>query len=331
MTTNPTTGLRFDAEWHQIVSQAGGQVAKPQFKDVLELRVFNDRAVALSHELAPPAEGVEETKTELPSPDGGPAFSVSRFATAAHRAPPADGEPPRPAVLYFHGGGMVSCSVEIYRRGIAFNAAATGVQFFAVDYPLAPEHPAPAPANACFAALQWLSRHAAEMHVDPARIIVMGDSAGALMATTVALLARDRGLSPPVAKQVLIYPMLDDRTELPADSPLEKFLEWRSLDNRLAWDAYLSGKRGAPDEEIPPYAVPARFESLAGLPTTYIEIGGLDLFRDESLRYALRLSEVDVEVEFHLLPGVPHAFEKGLGSHVVIKALEARLHAVRAV
>lgn len=208
----------------------------------------------------------------------------------------------------------------------------TGIQQFAVDYPRAPEHPAPAAVNDIYLALEWLSAHAKEMHIDPARIIVMGDSAGGGIAAGTCLMARDKGLTPPVAKQILIYPMLDDRTRYPDDWPMRNFITWKIEDNEMAWDAYLgAGKRGREDVDVSPYAAPARVESVAGLPSTYIEVGGLDLFRDENLKYVARLAEQNVEVEFHLYPGVPHGFENAVGSWVVTQALENRVRALQTV
>jgi acetyl esterase/lipase len=227
---------------------------------------------------------------------------------------------------------MISCTVETFRPAIARSVAGTGIQQFAVDYPRAPEHPAPAAVNDVYLALEWLSAHAKEMHVDPARIIVMGDSAGGGLAAGVVLMARDRGLTPPVAKQILIYPMLDDRTHYPEDWPMRSFLTWKAEDNVMAWDAYVGAdKRGREEADVSPYAAPARATSVEGLPSTYMEVGGLDLFRDEDMKYALRLTEANVEVEFHLYPGVPHGFENALGSWVVTRALENRVRAMQTV
>lgn len=208
----------------------------------------------------------------------------------------------------------------------------SGIQQFAVDYPRSPEHPAPAAVNDAYLALEWLSAHAKEMYVDPARIIVLGDSAGGGLAAGVVLMARDKGLTPPVAKQILIYPMLDDRTHFPVDWPVRPLLTWKAEDNVMGWDAYVGAdKRGREDADISPYAAPARVKSVEGLPSTYMEVGGLDLFRDEDMEYALRLTKANVEVEFHLYPGVPHGFEGAIGSWVADRALENRVRALRTV
>ena len=191
-----------------------------------------------------------------------------------------NGAAPGAAVLYLHGGGMIMGSVALYDGPVARYVSNSGVPMLSVDYRRAPEHPYPTPIEDCYAGLQWLGTHAAELGVDPARSAVMGDSAGGGLAAALALLARDRG-GPALARQILIYPMLDDRNTVP-DPEIVPFALWTYDDNITGWGA---------------------------LPAAYIEVGQLDIFRDEDLAYAQRLSHAGVEVEFHLRPGVPHEFE----------------------
>jgi len=141
--------------------------------------------------------------------------------------------------------------------------------------------------------------------VDPARLAVMGDSAGGGLAAGVCLLARDRG-GPAIAQQILVYPMLDDRTSVP-DPQLVPFLTWTYDDNVTGWRALLGESAG--DGDVSPYAAPARATDLSGLPSTYIEVGELDIFRNEDISYARRLADAGVSTELHLYPGCPHAFE----------------------
>lgn len=280
-----------------------------------------------------PDDPVTETKVEVPTFDGAQ-ITVSRFAQAKHRAALPEGEPPRPAVYCIHGGGMVSGSVEIYAPQFCRNAAMWDVQIFAVGYRVAPESPAPGPVEDAWAGLQWLSQHAASMGVDPARIVLYGDSAGGGIAAGTALLARDRKLAPPVAKQVLIYPMLDDRTHYGADWPVRPFLGWSEKDNEIGWAAYVGAdKAGKKEADVSIYAAPGRAttEELVGLPKTYMDTAGLDLFCGEDLGYATKLLEAHVEVEFHLYPGVPHGFEPSVTPRVVKTAYENRTRAIRAV
>jgi acetyl esterase/lipase len=210
-----------------------------------------------------------------------------------------------PGVLYLHGGGMILGSVEQYDQLIRWFVAESGVPALAVDYRLAPEHPHPVPVEDCYAGLVWLTEHAAELGVDPARIAVMGDSAGGGLAAGVALLARDRG-GPALARQILIYPMLDDRTTTP-DPALRPFLTWTYDDNVTGWGALLGADAGT--DAVPPYAAPGRADDVSGLPPTYVDVGALDIFRDEDVEYARRIADTGTPVELHVHPGAPHGFE----------------------
>lgn len=259
-------------------------------------------------------------------------IEITRFATAGQMESHAALQP---AVLYLHGGGTVAVSVEIFAPQLAKLAAESGVQVFSVEYRLAPEHPDPTPTEDCYAALQWLSTRGADLGVDPARLGLMGDSAGGGLAAGIALMARDRGLEPPVKKQILIYPMLDDRSVAALSaashtSPLLELVTFSLPTAKLCWEAYVGKeKAGRPDADVSPYAAPGRATDLRGLPSTYIDVGGLDLFRDECATFAARLAAADVETEFHLFPGVPHAFEAASNIGVTKRAIEGRIQWMR--
>jgi acetyl esterase/lipase len=232
---------------------------------------------------------------------------------------------PGPAALYLHGGGMILGSVALYDGPVARYVSSSGVPMLSVDYRLAPEHPHPIPVEDAYAGLQWLSDHAAELAVDRSRIAVMGDSAGGGLAAAVALLARDRR-GPAVARQILMFPMLDDRTTTP-DPETAPFATWGYEDNLTGWTALLGKQIGGPD--VSSYAAPARETDLTGLPPAYLEVGQLDIFRDEDLTYARRLSDAGVDVEFHLHPGVPHEFDTfAWDTDVARRAIADRLRAL---
>ena len=207
-----------------------------------------------------------------------------------------------PAVLYIHGGGMILGSIDESHTLIAGYVAASGVSMLAVDYRLAPEHPHPAPVEDCYAALCFLVQHGG---VDPTRIGVMGDSAGGGLAAATTLVVRDRG-GPAIARQVLVYPMVDDRTTSVAPA-LAPFLTWSLEDNETGWRALLGERFGG---DVPEHAAPARARKLSGLPPAYIEVGQLDLFCDEDIAYAGQLARAGVEVELHVHPGCPHSFDR---------------------
>jgi acetyl esterase/lipase len=200
---------------------------------------------------------------------------------------------------------MIVGNFGLFDAPLSRYVSASGVPMLSVDYRVAPEHPHPVPVEDSYAGLRWLSDHADELGVDPARIAVMGDSAGGGLAAAVALLARDRS-GPVVARQILLYPMLDDRNTTP-DPEIVPFAGWSYDDNATGWGALLGNAVGGP--EVSAYAAPARATDLSGLPAAYIEVGQLDIFRDEDLEYARRLSLAGVPVEFHLYPGVPHEFD----------------------
>jgi acetyl esterase/lipase len=263
------------------------------------MRESGNAGLALLLSALPDVPGVRTTEVEVSGYSGAPVAArwYQREATN-----------PGSAILYIHGGGMVLGSMDLYDKVPATYVAETGVPMLSVDYRLAPEYPHPVPVEDCFAALTWLHEHAADYGIDPARIAVMGDSAGGGLAAATAIVARDRGV--PVARQILIYPMLDDRNVVP-DPELVPFATWSYEDNLTGWGALLGDQRGAAD--VPPAAAPARLTSFAGLAPAYIEVGELDIFRDEDIEYARQLGRAGVSAELHVHTGVPHGFDAMAG------------------
>lgn len=244
-----------------------------------------------------------------------PDISVTeRFVPGAEGMPdvrvlvylPTTVQGPLPALLWIHGGGYVIGTADAEDLGVKSIVSAIGCAAVSVDYRLAPETPHPGPVEDCYTALLWLSTHADELGVDPTRIAIGGGSAGGGLAAGLGLLARDRG-EVPLAFQLLIYPMLDDRTVNTADphSYTGEFL-WTAAANHFGWRALLGQEPGGPN--ISPYAAAARAESLAGLPPTFISVGALDLFLEEDLEYARRLMRAGVPTELHVYPGAYHGF-----------------------
>ncbi|MFW2829478.1 alpha/beta hydrolase [Sphingomonas sp. ID0503] len=213
----------------------------------------------------------------------------------------------RPAILHTHGGGYVSGSArqEInFCQQIARDVECTIVS---VEYRLAPETDWRGSVEDNYAALLWVYHNAAAIGVDPKRIAVMGESAGGGHAALLALAARDRG-EVPLVLQLLIYPMLDDRTASSRGVPPDVgTLVWNGAANRFGWSSFLGMPPGGTD--VPAAAVPARREDLAGLPPTYVAVGGIDLFVQEDIAFAERLTAAGVPVELHAIPGAFHGFE----------------------
>jgi len=208
-----------------------------------------------------------------------------------------------PAILLIHGGGMVMGSLETEDRAAREICSVLDVVVVSVGYRLAPEHPYPAALNDCADAYAFLRTRAADLKIDPDRLAVVGGSAGGGLALALALRLRD--LNRPLPRLVLAaYPMLDDRRDTQSMCRLEPMGIWDQEDNEEAWTAYLGGVIA--DQ----YAAPARAESLAELPPVFLDVGDHDLFRDEAMLFASRLTQAGVPTEFHLYPGAFHASEE---------------------
>jgi acetyl esterase/lipase len=221
---------------------------------------------------------------------------------------PHPGTTGRPALLHVHGGGMIIGSAATMQFGPSSMASALGIPVASVEYRLAPETPFPGPQEDCFAALEWLAGNVAELGIDPARIGVIGESAGGGLAAAVALMARDKG-GPALAAQFLVYPMIDHRTgstNCPWGNPSTGEFVWTREHNQFGWEA-LRGDY-APVDERKGWFSPSLAEDLTCLPPTWIGTGSLDLFFDEDIDYARRLVAAGVPVEMHSYPGAIHGF-----------------------
>ena len=230
---------------------------------------------------------------------------------------------PSGALLWIHGGGLILGNPEQGHEQCTQICEEAGVLVVSVEYRLAPEDPFPAGLDDCMAALRWLHDQAAALGVDPDRIAVGGDSAGGGLTAAVCQRAFDED-GPPVAFQLLVYPMLDDRTTLRDDLDPEGVYLWSPASNRYAWSAYL-GRPPSLSHAPPPHAVPARREDLTGLPPAWIGVGDLDLFHDEDVDYARRLQAAGVPCELHIEPGMWHGADSIVLSAATSKRFRSRM------
>lgn len=213
----------------------------------------------------------------------------------------------RPAILHTHGGGFVMGSAEDGIASLQALCKELDCLAVSVEYRLAPETTWAGSLADNYAGLKWLHGSAAALGVDPARIAVMGESAGGGHAAILAIAARDRG-EVPVAFQCLVYPMLDDRTGSTRRMPPHVGqIGWNAHDNRFGWESFLGQVPGL--RSAPAGAVPARVERLAGLPPAWIGVGSIDLFHDEDVDYAQRLNHAGVPAELIVVPGAFHGFD----------------------
>ena len=272
-----------------------------------QIRAMFKEMMAQTVATMPASPDISVSERHIPGPQGAPDVRIQIYL-------PKNVATPTPAILWIHGGGYVIGSSDQAALDLQNIIAATGCAAVAVDYRLAPEAPHPAPVEDCYAALKWLYTNASELDVDASRIAIGGDSAGGGLTAALALLTRDRG-EVPLIFQLLIYPMLDDRTvTTPDPHPYTGEYIWTPDANRFGWTALLGQEPGGPD--VSPYAAPARAEHLEGLPPTLIGVGTLDLFLEEDLEYARRLMRAGVPTELHVYPGAFHGFPMAANSQI---------------
>lgn len=213
----------------------------------------------------------------------------------------------RPGYFHIHGGGYVIGKPETrHIRDIATMNAHDCV-VLTPAYRLAPETKFPGAIEDLYAALKWFHDEADTLGVDRDRIIVAGESAGGGLAACLMLMVRDRGEFS-VAGQILVYPMLDDRTggAVQPQKYAGEFV-WTSEMNQFGWSCMLPCEPGS--EGISEYAAAARAVDLAGLPPAFIFTGALDLYIDENLHHAKRLIHAGVPTSLHVYPGAYHSFD----------------------
>lgn len=256
-------------------------------------------------------EAVRRAVEGTPQPDDMPAMAAIEdraFISSTRQIPiriyrPRSDSGPCPALVYFHGGGLVMGSIHAFEPLARALAATSGATVVSVEYRLAPESPPPAQFDDAYTATCWAVENAVGLGLDAARIGVVGDSAGGTLAAAVALAARDRS-GPELFVQVLLYPGLDrDMTcssivSMP-DAPM---LTRDDID--YMHELADSGVSTPPD----PYRFPAMATELVGLPPAIVVTAACDPIRDWGERYAVRLRDAGVQTTLTRYPGVYHGF-----------------------
>jgi len=264
--------------------------------DVVNARIAIEEMLAAFQ--VPPSENITIENRHIPGPAGAPKVGIRLYT-------PKPRTERLPAVLWIHGGGFLVGKPGMDDHLCQRFVEEVGCILVSVDWRLAPENPFPAGVEDCYAALLWMVACASELSIDTERIAVAGGSAGGGVAAAVALLARDRG-GPKLAFQMPLYGCLDDRHITPSSTAITDERVWNTDISKKAWGLYLAG---SDENAISPYAAPARAQSLANLPPTYICIGEVDLMRDENIEYATRLMQAGVQTELHIYPGAFHGFD----------------------
>lgn len=291
-------------------------VSFPNFTpgDAFAWRKRADALYALVNELLPATDGV--AAAELHIPFNGTLLRARRYSGKTRFS--------RGLVLYVHGGGGVAGSVNLYDKIVAQYVKQSGVDFISLEYGLAPETAGHMQTEQVTATLAWLYEHSSQLDIDPERIVLMGDSGGGGIAASAALMARDRHLA--LAGLVLVYPMLD-RQVAEVNPELSPFLTVTADEVKTAWQARIGNEIS---DALPEYVSPAAAQDLTGLPALFIDVGDLDLFCQESMRWASRAASAGVQTECHLYPGVNHGFELlAPASDIARQAISLRCGAIR--
>ncbi|KAI8800333.1 esterase/lipase [Cladochytrium replicatum] len=253
-----------------------------------------------------PLVGVTLSTVHVPGPPG---CKPVRTLLIVPKNLPQDRLPP--AVLWIHGGGLILGTPEISVPRCCLFALELNAVFALPDYRLAPDHRAPAAVDDCYAVLDWL-KNGADGRVDGSVLAVGGESAGGGLAAAVVQMAKDTRVA--IRSQILMYPMLDDRSAFNAEEYPEPagVKIWHRKNNILGWSSYLGEEHVKDPASAPPYAIPGRRVDLSGLAEAWIGVGTEDLFHQEDVEYARRLKDAGVKVELMVVPGAFHAFDAWL-------------------
>ncbi|MFO0593502.1 MAG: alpha/beta hydrolase [Polyangiaceae bacterium] len=241
---------------------------------------------------------------------------------------PAEATGPLPVIVFYHGGGFVLGSLKSHDGECRELSLSVHAVVVAVDYRLAPEHKFPTPVNDAIAAYEWVAENAASIGGDPAKMAVMGDSAGGNLSAVVARELRHHPRKP--VFQLLVYPC----TDMTRSKPSHRYFQEGFFLTKESIDWFLGAYLRSPDQETDPRASPLLAGNHQGLCPAYIVTAGFDALRDEGRAYAEALAEAGVRVKHRCVEGQIHGFFSmtgGLKSARValdemIAALRAELH-----
>lgn len=281
----------------------------PELAEIFKLADQND---TLSQQQRARLSG-EVFKSLVPTLDQTPKINQMDFTYAAadgyqlksrlYQNPHLD-NPKKRLIILIHGGGMVKGSVSDYDKIAKKYTRLTRLPVLSLDYRLANTADANTIVEDVYAGVIWAKKHVADLGIDANEIALLGLSSGGCLSVSACLLARRRGLH--IARQMLLYPMLDDATVTPHSGLVGK-VAWTYAMNATSWQAYLGAQFRKAD--VSGILVPAHETNLQGLPPTYIDVGTCDIFCQEDIQFARRLKVAGVPVVFHQYAGLPHGFE----------------------
>ena len=241
----------------------------------------------------PPIVLAEIRDSEIPGPAGPIRVRIYKNSLAGNQ----------PGIVYFHGGGFVIGSLDSHEGGCRRLSKGAACTIVSIDYRLAPEHVFPAAVDDAYAATKWVAENAATLGIDPTRIAVAGDSAGANLAAVAALIARDRG-GPAICHQLLVYPVTD--LKFASESYVSNGEGYFLTRDMMGWfrRQYMPPSAALDD----PLASPLYAKDLSRLPAATVITAEYDPLRDEGEAYARRLTEAGVPTKLKRYDGVIHGF-----------------------
>lgn len=271
-------------------------------KDLLKLDDIPALRAAIKSEPVDFPENVLVEDVMIPGLNNDPDVKVRLYK-------PIDLAKESPCLLWMHPGGMTIGDANMEDLTSAQRAVDHSCLVASVDYRLAPENPYPSAPDDCYAALLWFANNASELGISSSRIAIGGASAGAGLAASTSLRARDES-GPEIVFQLLTYPMLDHRNTNPSSyGVMDDFRVWNRKANLISWEAYLGDLT-----DIPTYASPSLEVNLSNLPPTIISVGALDNFVDECIDFAQRLMQAGVRTDLRVYGGAFHG-SVGFVSH----------------
>ncbi|MCW4354529.1 alpha/beta hydrolase [Hoyosella sp. YIM 151337] len=213
------------------------------------------------------------------------------------------GSGPFPALLYFHGGGWTLGSLDSSDGTCSYLAESSHAVVVSVGYSLAPEAGYPVAVDQGVATRLWVDANAASLNIDPERLAIGGDSAGGNLAAVVALASRELP-GPPLIHQLLMYPVVTQRTD--AQSYRDFASDYFLTADMMTWffGHYLDGHDHRDNWRVSPLAAP----DLSGLPPAHVILAECDPTRDDALAYAGKLAALGVQVTIKVYEGQIHAF-----------------------
>lgn len=230
-------------------------------------------------------------------------FDGATVQVKAYR--PRNVSEPLPALIFVHGGGFMTCSVETHDYVPSYLAANAKIMVFSVEYRLAPEYKYPTGLQDCWSAVQWVYQNAAQLKVNPRRISVGGDSSGGNFAAALALMAKKEHFV--LEKQLLIYPVTDMTGTLEKRSSQVYTMVGGDKDD-AGTNSLLQIYTEAGTDPFDALISPVFAQDLSGLPRALFIEAECDALLDDGLIYAKRLQDAGNQVECHIYEGMPHAF-----------------------